>query len=346
MSNISYNKDIFAHFKKVITADRPFYKDWIVRWDYQDKRRKRKVKYDDGLPKDFYSYAGARDLENWINWIISAEKPNYLKQSEIEDNARRSWGFDKKIFEKAGFKVDERKYISNVGTYNAQDYFFTNLLPSPTESKPVKILDFGAGFGRQINLLHQSGHEIIYVGMDAIPKPYCLQHFYYSETGMLCQEYLLNRSDFNLENAGTGIHHLPTWRWDLLPDNYFDRIYLVQVMQELNPNLVKELIKTMDRVMKPGGALYIRDDSAHFRPVHRLNTRELLSKWGFILEYEHHALHGVELHGIPRIWRKKRPEVEKSKILTANDRLHEMMLDFDAMTRGKVKKAVKGILGS
>lgn len=341
MSTIAYQQDILDKFKLAFQKDQKFIKDWIVTWEYQEIRKKRKVNYSEGLPEEFYTYNNPSDLIQWVNWMLNVEKANFVNSSEISEWAEKSQKFDEKIFNVINLSPDSEVYKKGIGNYNAQDFFYANLIPYPGESDPLKVLDFGAGFGRQSNLWSQIKPDSIYVGMDAIPKSYCLQHFYYSESGNLQQEYVLNPDSFDLNNAKPGIHHLPTWRWDLLPDNYFDKILLVQVLQELNSKLVKEMIKTFHRVLKPGGSLYIRDKESQFRPAHRLDSNKLLEETGFTLEFRSHVIHKKELHGIPRIWRKTRQEVVNSQKITFNQRIKEWMLDVDAMSNGKLKPLIK-----
>lgn len=341
MTSIPFQEDILNKFNQALRADQSYAPDWIASWEYQEKRKKRRVSYGEGLPEEFYTFQDPKDLIQWLNWMFNVEKSNFLSGEEFENLAQKSWQFDKEVFDFLDLKVDLSTYESGLGRYNAQDYYFANLTPSPLEGEDLRVLDFGAGFGRQANLWVKNNPNVTYVGMDAIPKSYCLQHFYYSQTGKLRQDYVLDPSAFDMRDAEKGIHHLPTWRWDLLPDNYFDKILLVQVLQEMNARLVKEMIKTFHRVLKPGGALYIRDKQSQFRPAHRLDSDKLLIKSGFVPEYRGHFLHKKEIHGIPRIWRKARPEVLNSEAITFEQRLKEWMLDIDALTNGRLKPIFK-----
>jgi len=346
MSAIAYQQDILNKFKQTFRNDQSFIKDWIVTWEYQERRKKRKVNYGEGLPEEFYVYDGPKDIGQWINWMLNVEKSNFIISDEFKSWSKLSKTLDDKVFHDINYEIDAERYFKGLGNYNAQDFYYANLIPYPNEDGQLKVLDFGAGFGRQSNLWTQIKPDCIYVGMDAIPKSYCLQHYYYSQTGKLQQEYILDPENFSLKNAQPGIHHLPTWRWDLIPDNYMDKILLVQVLQEMNVKLVKEMIKTFHRILKPGGSLYIRDKETQFRPAHRLDTNKLLKEVGFTLEYRAHLLHKKEVHGIPRIWRKTRPEVIKSQEISFKQRMKEWALDVDAVTNGKLKTVFKGIVKS
>jgi hypothetical protein len=144
--------------------------------------------------------------------------------------------------------------------------------------------------------------------MDAIPLPYCLQHLYYSQLLCVFNEYVNNTTAFEICDE-PGAYHLPTWRYDLLPDSFFDMIICVQVLQELNPKLVRFMIDQFRRTLKPGGALYIRDHDLLWQPAHKIDLNRYLPKWGFRLEFRPHIIDGKDIHGLPRIWRKEHPEV-------------------------------------
>lgn len=271
-------------------------KKWLVSWDYQDNKC---FNYPSNLPSNFYKYLGPREILNWFNWILEIKHPDYFNKKTILSLAKLSLRYDKKLLKKENLKFDEKKLLA-VGIYSAQDYLLQNFYPVPNKQKIDKILDFGAGYGRQANIWVQKNKNLMYVGMDAIPQSYCLQNLYYQNLQNKFQEYIISNSiDFNL---GPGIYHLPTWRYDLLPSNFFDMIICVQVLQEINSNLLIKMIRVFSRVLKPGGMIYIRDSK--WNPVHNINIEKILLKNNFVLEFKPHVINKKDIHGIPRIWRK------------------------------------------
>lgn len=308
---MAYNEEIYSLFKKTFEKDRNRYiKNWIVKWKYQDVQ---KPEYGSNLPSDFYAYKGPAEIEKWFNWVSYYEHPDYFPDETMLQLVEISRRKDQAIFNKLSIKYDWSKYDKQIGRRNAQDYLLANFYPVPQRNKIYNILDFGAGYGRQANIWTQKRNDTIYVGMDAIPKSYCLQHLYYNHLDTPCFDYVENCENFTINPLQKGIYHLPTWRHDLLPDSFFDLVICVQVLPEINRRLVKHMLNVFFRVLKPGGGLFIRDPGSKFKAGNKLNVDEAVSKSGFALEFRPYIIDGVDLHSFPRIWRKIDPEVEKSK---------------------------------
>ena len=272
---MKYQENIEEFLRKAYEKDKDKYiKKWIVSWDYQDKRIKKRINYPDGFPSEFYHYNGPNELVKWLNWTSNYEKPDYFTKEKLEPLIKISKKYDFQLMAKFSLEFDSQKYEERIGRYNAQDYLFQNLYPIPERYRINHILDFGPGYGRQSNIWSQKNKNLVYVGMDAIPLSYCLQHLYYSHLGLPYSDYVLNPSTFKISEK-SGIFHLPTWRYDLLPDSFFDLIICIQVLKELNPKLVRHLIKHFYRVLKPGGGLYIRDNPV-WKPVYKIDMNKYL----------------------------------------------------------------------
>jgi SAM-dependent methyltransferase len=166
--------------------------------------------------------------------------------------------------------------------------------------------------------------------MDAIPLGYCLQHLYYSSLSPQLKDYVISPAEFAI--AGPGFYHLPTWRTDLLATSSFDMVICVQVLQELSPRLLEHMLAVFQRVLKPGGALYIRDHE-NWGAGHHRNVTALLSRLGFVLEFKPHVQDRRDIHGIPRLWRKRDREVEASQRSGWRHRLLGLSQDFLARFR-------------
>ena len=269
--------------------------NWLLHWEWA---------------QEYHSYNGPEDLLRWFEWCRGS--PHYFPSEHVKPLVSLSEVKNREILRAIG---NTRKYnFQYVDEYNATDYLLQNCYPVPQRMKIKRILDFGAGYGRQINLWSQLHPELVYVGMDAIELPYCLQQFYYSHFDLPLREYVKSPRDFVIE-AASGIYHLPTWRTDLLPDNFFNMVICVQVLQEINECLVRHMIKVFQQCLKPGGALYIRDHDLMWQPAHKLNLNKLLPEMGFVLEFrpyivdDYYALNEnddfpPDIHGVPRIWRK------------------------------------------
>lgn len=343
---MEFQKNIYDLFKAVHEADKSYIEPWMVNWSYQDHLTKRDVKYKDGLPQSFYHFNDPKDIGEWMNWL-KVEKPDFFQDSLINPLIEKSTSFDRKMIEKHQIDFDFEGYEAGLARNNAQDYIMANMYPMPGPSKGRRVLDFGSGFGRQANLWNQmEDDKYVHISMDAIPKSYCLQHFYYSNIDRPNFEYAILKDELVLDDSSAGIYHIPTWRFDLIPDNYLDKIVVVQVLQEINEKLVKHVLKEFHRVLKPTGSLYIRDHGNSWRPAHKINIDQYLVKnAGFTLEYKMHAVDRKEVHGIPRIFRKTNPEVKKQEQVSMNQIIYEKQREIDSATNGKLKKIFKSLIG-
>lgn len=343
---MAYQKNIFDLFKQAYERDQKYIKPWMVNWSYQDNLTKRKTKYAEELPQDFYEYKDPNDIAEWMNWL-KVNKPDFFAEELIRPLIEKSTSFDKKLIAANQINFDFEGYENGLARNNSQDYLMANMYPMPGASKAKKVLDFGSGFGRQANLWNQmEDDEYVHVSMDGIPKSYCLQHFYYSQIDRAYNDYVIDASSFSLDENSKGIYHLPTWRFDLIPDNYFDKILVVQVLQELNEKLVKYVIGEFRRILKPTGILYLRDHGNSWRPAHKLSVDEYLAnQGGFTLEYKMHAVDKEEIHGIPRIWKKTNPKVTEQEKVSVKQKMIETKQQIDSATGGKLKHVLKGILG-
>lgn len=257
----------------------------------------------------------------WYNWQ-KVPKPDYFDQDKVNELIEKSTAFDTKLLASQGLDFDFSNYDQCIARNNAQDFILANFYPMQSAENGLRVLDFGAGYGRQANLWTQEADEdLVFVAVDAIPKSYCLQHLYYSNTDRTFHDYAVERDNFKLDDNAKGIYHLPTWRFDLIPDNYFDKILVVQVLQELNEPLVKYVIGQFKRILKDTGILYIRDHMNAWRPTHKLDVDEHLASHGFTLEFKPHIVDKKDLHGIPRMWRKTNPEVAAQEKIDANQKL-------------------------
>ncbi len=329
--------DIQQKFFEVFNRDKARYiKKWLVSWDYQVKRKKRKISYGSEQPEDFDRYNGPDDLIKWMNWFPK-DYANYLPESLINPLIEESLKHDREILLRLGIKHDFPNYSKRIGLNNAHDAAFPNLYPVPERNRIRNVIDFGAGYGRQANLWSQS-NENIYVALDAIPKSYAIQHLYFSSLGRPFYDYASNPDGFRISNDKKGIYHLPTWRYDLLPDNFFDMVMAVQVLRELNSTLVRKIIQEFHRVLKPGGMFYIRDHGDVWKPAGKMNIDKYLIASGFTLEFKPHIILDSDLHGIPRIWRKNDPRVINSQKPDLKGKLRTLAEDLDAISGGRLRK--------
>lgn len=80
----------------------------------------------------------------------------------------------------------------------------------------------------------------------------------------------------------------------------------VHVLREVPREVLLYVIPHFARVLKPGGALYVRDHISFHNPG-GMPQDEVLAGHGLALEYYPAVRDGFDVHGVPRIWRKFDP---------------------------------------
>ena len=334
-------QNIRDKFISAFEKDRDKIKNWLVSWDYQKQLKKRKYAYDN-LLNDFFTFSGKEDLPKWMNWF-DKDYPDYTQSKEVEALALKSLENEKKIFEKLGLPFNQENYLNRIGLHNAHDYFLPQSYPLAQRYKINNVLDFGAGYGRQSNLWQGHRNAGMYVAVDAIESSYCLQNLYYRSITDNVMDYIEDPDNFKFDKNYKGIVHVPTWRFDLIPDNSMDLVMCVQVLPELNSKLITFIVEQFFRVLKPGGCLYIRDHAYTWKPSGQIDVEKHLAKNGFVLEFKAHIINDKDIHGVPRIWRKADPEVIKSQTMDLKAKIKLMYNNADAMTGGLLKKVTQKI---
>jgi len=296
---------LLDRFIQVLEKDRKSYNfpDWMASWSYQEFLTERRGHAD----MDTGAFLGPANIKQWLDFTASGMSAyDYLSPERMAPVVQKSLNFDKAFLNAHGLEHDDQCLLK-VAAYNAEDYIFQNFYPVPERQKIKRILDFGGGYGRQINLW--SGDENLedFVMVDAIPNSYCMQSVYCRSSGLDVNEYLDAPDTMTIRpSSEPTVHHLPTWRLDLLPDEYFDAITCIQVLTELNSSLCLYVLQQFHRVLRPGGMLYIRDHDSRFAP-NKISLPAVLPNFGFVLEFRPHGVDQKEIHGIPKIWRKLYP---------------------------------------
>lgn len=323
-------------FISAFEKDKSYMHNWLVSWDYQKQLKKRKYAYDN-LLDDFFTFSGKEDLPRWMNWF-EKDYPDYTQSPEIEKLSLKSLENERKIFKQLELPFDETNYLKRVGLHNAHDFFLPQSYPVAARYKIKNVLDFGAGYGRQSNLWSGNRNDGMYVGVDAIESSYCLQNLYYHSISDKVNDYIENPEGFKFDKNYQGIVHVPTWRFDLIPDQSMDLVMCVQVLPELNSKLIRFIMEQFKRVLKAGGMLYIRDHAYTWKPAGQINVEKLLVDLGFNLEFKAHIINDTDLHGIPRIWRNVDEEVKKAQTMDIKAKAKLIYNNADAMTGGLLKK--------
>lgn len=269
---------------------------YIDRWEIQDP--------DSPLLK----YAGPVGILEW--WDYDEAKPftHYLPSSAVDPLITLSASFNTKVFR----ELHNGPYAyRQIDILNAVDYTFQKFYPIPERMRVKSVLDFGAGYGRHANLWTQLCPDITYVAVDSIERSYCLQSFYLGLLDPELTEYVVVGDEFRIEQK-PGIFHVPGWRTDLLPEGFFDLVICTDVLPEVPGDLVIDSIMLFRHALKASGAVYFRDHDVSWQPVHRLDYSALMHSTGFQLEFRpvvNESMKAadqsrVDIHGMPRVWRK------------------------------------------
>lgn len=332
---ISTGSNIRKHFEAALAADKSYLRSFLTSWDYQVKLKKRGVKYQDELPQEFFEFSESEEILKWMNWF-TGDYPNFMNTALTDPLMEASLRNDRAIMEALKLPTELSNYY-NVGLNNAHDFLLPQLYPVPEEFGIRTVLDFGAGYGRQANLWwpHVKAKGGNFIGVDAIPLSYSLQAQYYAAIKPDYKEYIFEKDGFRIDQSGSDLYHLPTWRFDLIPDNSVDLVMCVQVLPEISSKLIGYLFKEFHRILKPGGAFYIRDLNFMYKAFGSSKIDTKLEDCGFQLEYRGYLQHNVHLHGIPRIWRKKIDGFEQTP---GKHRKRYFIESIDAMTGGRLKR--------
>jgi SAM-dependent methyltransferase len=293
-------------FTRVAELDQDLHrdKDFLVKWMFVDK-----IKTAPHIVEmNFFDYEGPSHILKFINWIDKFHYADWFLDHH-QDLVESSIARDLACLDAYDLTPGDLD-IRAIGAYNAQDYVLQRFYPVPDAQRPRVILDFGGGHGRMANLAFRPEEQVTetMIVVDGIPSPYLTQRAYFAGLGLRVADYLEHRvDDRELDVASAAkendVVHLPTWRMDLIPDSSVDMVCCVQVLKELPRRLVVHVIQEFARVLKPGGAVYVRDALLFHHPNMMPNDMVLRAN-GFVPEFTPRVRDRVQIHGVPRIWRK------------------------------------------
>tara|TARA_B100000315_G_C14464017_1_gene535083 strand:- start:1 stop:1056 length:1056 start_codon:yes stop_codon:yes gene_type:complete len=187
-----------------------------------------------------------------------------------------------------------------ISRYTAIDYKFQNI----TGADINNVLDFGSGIGRQA-FQWCSRPNVNFFSIDVTESLYLLQNEVYNLLfPEKLREYFYDPQRFQKADFYSGkgkLYHMPTWKMDLLPDNYFDLIVCVQVLQEINETTLSYALQQFRRIIKKNGLLFIRDKE-FWTPAHKVRVGRELLKQGWELSFKYAGDEGIDIEGVPRLW--------------------------------------------
>ena len=281
-------------------------REYLSQWLFADILAARNTRSE----MNFYGFDGAEHVWKFFCWIRTTRFADYFEADLIDPLIALSAERDQNALAQLGISR-ELDLFENVGRYNAQDYLFQRAYPVPAHQQVHRHLEFGGGHGRAANLAFSApGSNIeLMTLVDAIPGPYLSQSAYLQALGLRVTDALEHPGgvlDMDAIAQNSDVLHIPTWRMEDLPEASHDMVSCVQVLKELPRQVALYAIGQFARILKPGGALCVRDHPQFHSPNH-LPIDVLLQSSGFVLEFAPHIHDRVEVHGLPRIWRKLNP---------------------------------------
>lgn len=247
-------------------------------------------------------YDGPQHLARWFAWAAAFDFPDWFLTDD-DPLVRGIAARDLACLERLGVDHDPGA-VAHLARYTAQDAW---LLRSARGRAGTRVaLDLGPGNGRLANPLLCGPDPVeTLVAVEGIAGPYCTQQAYYTGLGLAVADYLDAPVAFDVATAAADhdVVHLPTWRLDLVGDRTVDLVVAVQVLRELPPTTVTFVLDHLARVVRPGGALYVRDH-LEGHDLTGLPIDAMVAARGFVLEFAPPVRDRIDLHGLPRLWRR------------------------------------------
>ena len=265
--------------------------------------------YDDSVKRSLVDYGSKFDLLGWFNYWTEEWKLGspYADEEGFKELQEKSSALHEQLLGRLfGSLHSIPADHSGYDVYNAIDaHVIVSRAPSHR-----RVLDFGAGYGRLGMLIGSLPDTERYIALDCVEQSYMLQNLVldaifaeglneYFDAAFAGQQFA-----FDSEKS---IYHLPSWRWDLVPDSSVDVVSAVFVLPEINEFALRDFIENCRRSLAPGGCIYLKDhlyqrkDSNH-QGGHRLDTETLLAEAGFSVLYSGDFEDNKDIYGIPRLY--------------------------------------------
>ena len=258
------------------------------------------------IPNDWESYRCPEELIPFLG-IHSTHIANFQRiVSDLGSLTEREREWTKnyvhfyeniaRLLSTSGARVDFRYDI-------AETLFDWRTVESFIES-PCKILDFGAGCGRQAVSSFFRNPDNIYTAIDSTLAAYTLQNLAFSYLDTLDNKYATyDFLDFEVSarpfpkiaDASVGSRfHIPTWlAEDNVPEKYYDIIFGCHVHNELSGPDFLRFMRIAEKSLADDGVLYLRSEVTVIDPydffdavdLHAIDPIKLLSEKGIVPIY-------------------------------------------------------------
>ena len=210
-------------------------------------------------------------------------------------------------------KIDS--YIDCLSQTKAQDFAFISTYSDLENMKQITHIDIGPGLGSHA-MWSVRGFNASYIGIDALPYSYAVQRIFLRTAALFYKLRYIDviqaetlKVDKNiiidcLNKRDGNIKQVPSWLFDYVEDDSIDLVTATWVLNEVNTPGILWLLSHCNRVLKPGGYLYIRDSNV-LKPLrHKIKYDELLIDYGYKKIHQLEVVNRVDFYGIPRIYKK------------------------------------------
>ena len=261
------------------------------------------------IPNVWETYRAPEDLIDWFG-IHSTHVAQFaeltqnlgaLSPEEMNWAARYAAFFDmaSKMLSTTGYRTDLRYDIAET----MSDW--RNILRF--KALPAKILDFGAGCGRQGVAAFLRDGDNIYTAVDGTLAAYTVQNFVFglidaatdgsATVDLLDFEAALKPMPRIADAAPGSRYHVPVWMIEkLLPERFYDIIIAAHVHNELSGYDFMRLVRCIDRGLADDGIAYVRSELYAIDPrdyfdtidLHALEIVPLLREMGIVPIYAEH----------------------------------------------------------
>ncbi len=262
----------------------------------------------DGLNKE---YEGLNTIRRYIDtWHLSKDMNKAF--FELDKNLiEKSHKFHQQVLQSFSENDQMSEYASSgTGDFvNTLDYQLVTTITKDTRKEKIeRIMDFGAGYGREANLFTQHPDCKEYTIVEAIEDSYVVQSAYLKiAADKILENCVFNESLFgnlDFKSDKKKLNHLLTFDMDLIPDEHFDLIICSNVLNEITGDVFAYVIKEIARTLKKGGILYVKDHGLADQCGHQYYDYDVLESLNFALEYRPFVEDLKDIWTVPRIYRK------------------------------------------
>lgn len=211
-------------------------------------------------------------------------------------------------------------YLESTATVKAQDYGFIRTHLTELPDRPTQI-DIGPGLGA--NALYSTlCLSARYIAVDANPYSYSAQRSLFRFAAGADGRYLDTIDAESIQvpndqirslansNATFDIVHLPSWNFDWIHNESANLVSATWVLNEVNPAGIAWLLFQIDRCLRVGGYVYIRDSEKLKPNRHSTNYDQALQALGYTTVARLDVRNRIDMHGIPRAYQKTETRAE------------------------------------